>query len=167
MKKKLIIILLVACISLSSCIITHPTPLVGAYRFDDTSASLSSDYMIRLYEDGTFALIKAGGENCHTAYVFEGTYSMDLEKFNFLKASGNINLTITDNNVPPYIQNLPFSIVSPNPYSFYWECDKDKGPQLLQMKSRNTGICKDLGEGYPMPESAFENELAKIKGTEV
>lgn len=165
MKKSLIIILLLACVLLSSCINTHPEPLIGAYRFDDTSAALSSQYLLRLYSDGKFALIMAGGENGDTPYVFEGTYTTVLKQFNFLKAAGEINMTITENDVPSHVQKLPVSLITPNLYSFYWECDKDKGPQLLQIKSRNTGICEDIGDGYPIPESVFDKELEKLKGT--
>lgn len=166
MKRRIILIFILSIVLFSSCINTHPEPLLGAYRFDDTSASLSSEYLLRLYDNGQFALIKAGGSGSDAAYFFAGDYKVRLDQFNFLKASGSLELTITVNNAPESIQNLPLSLTSPNVYTFYWESDKDKGPKLLQLKSSNTGVCRDLGDGYPIQIKIFEEELAKLKGEE-
>lgn len=152
--KKILLLVLISLIALSSCQVSPPNPIVGYYRFSPSYADERDNFALALTESQKFFLIQFRPNNT-VPYIWEGTYSIGLSSFNFVKADGTIILK--PSSCSQSIEaDAVLKLDVENHYNFYWSIDKDSAEARLDLESRNQDVCKDIAFGYSMTEKRFQ-----------
>lgn len=138
MKRKAIpIYLVVICLLLAtSCEMKIPNPIIGAYRLPRND-NVTDQACIYFGNDGTFEYYQFANDEI---WWSKGTYTLTLGAYTFLRASGDIVFRVTD-CVPS--GNSSLLIRGTHPVKFDWDCDKDFGPQKMNLYFANTEITDD------------------------
>ena len=135
--KKILIILSIVFLALTGCEMELPNPIIGTYVLpsSEDGSLILSGYSFK--EDNSFTYFEVifdKDQATDKKVLMEGTYSMDLDAFGFVNASGNIVFKV-DNVVIPEgtkIGNL-YMGKGANAFLFDWTCDRNNGPQGMTL----------------------------------
>lgn len=175
MKKYIIMIVVFVLLAICSCDLDVPNPIIGTFVLTAENEGLDKVSIagFSFNTDGTFKyaeIVKGTPRIIHT----DGTYTVVLDSFNFVDATGSIYLSVNDYKDAEGIEGM-FLTPGNSSYFFDWECDRDKGPLVMtlvvdpEVPSRNleltyNGGPDELGKifGYgDNAASAFSNKDTK------
>lgn len=161
MNKKVILLLISVLLLFSSCnmFVTNPNPLIGYYRISESEVSTAALFCLSIEENGYFILFQAGGLSSNESIIYEGVYDLSMSNFDFLNASGSLDLHVTSVHNAEGTAGLALSYAegdNVNPFNFKWTLDKETGIAELELSSRNLYICDIPGTGYSISSREYE-----------
>ena len=161
MNKKVILLLIAIPLLFSSCnmFVTDPNPLIGYYRISESEVSTAALFCLSIEENGYFILFQAGGLNSNESIIYEGVYDLSMSNFDFLNASGSLDLHVTSVHNAEGTAGLALSYAegdNVNPFNFKWTLDNETGIAELELSSRNLYICDIPGTGYSISAREYE-----------
>lgn len=161
MNKKVILLLIAIPLLFSSCnmFVTDPNPLIGYYRISESEVSTAALFCLSIEENGYFILFQAGGLNSNESIIYEGVYDLSMSNFDFLNASGALDLHVTSIHNAEGTAGLALSYAEGdniNPFNFKWTLDKETGIAELELSSRNLYLCDIPGTGYSISAREYE-----------
>ena len=161
MSKKVILLLISVLLLFSSCnmFITNPNPLIGYYRISESEVSTAALFCLSIEENGYFILFQAGGLNSNESIIYEGVYDLSMSNFDFLNASGSLDLHVTSVLNAEGTAGLALSYAegdNVNPFNFKWTLDNETGIAELELSSRNLYLCDIPGTGYSISAREYE-----------
>lgn len=159
MKKKLILLLLSISFVFASCnIITEPNPLIGNYLVRNRVGSDGYIYCFSLKSDGTFVFIQRGGASTSETFIFEGTWNLSLNHFDFYSASGTVTFSPEKPTETSY-ESLVFTVGEDNEFNFKWVLDQSTVNATLELYAVNDGLSNDIGTAQNISDSEFSEKL--------
>lgn len=139
-------------IILVSCEMKLPNPLIGAFR--KPKDAVTDEAAICFFVDNTFEYYQFAGTEI---WKVTGTYSLDLYAFDFINADGVINFR--DVVEPAYADraliNETCSLL------FDWTCDKNLGPQNMNLVFDPDDPTKNYFFEYLGTKERFDSEIAE------
>ncbi len=136
-RKAILLCMVMICLFLTlSCEMKVPNPIVGAYRLPRND-NVTDQACIYLGNDGTFEYYQFANDEI---WWSKGTYTLTLGAYNFLRASGDIFFRTATCNPK---DNTSLLIRVDHSVKFDWDCDKDFGPQKMNLYFSDTEITDD------------------------
>lgn len=145
-----------------SCRYAPPVPLIGDYIVfsENESYGNAAFGFYRLDENGKFYFVQYAGKTGSTPYIFEGTYTTQIESFDIFSAYGALVLHVESG--PENIGNLILKVGEDNSFEYYWSVDGATGIPYLDLK-RSYGGGGDIPNGVGISEEEFEKRYKSAK----